>query len=177
MIGGKGHCTVCNRYSLNGIAAVLINDRYLAGGIKAIVFIQRNLYGRIIPLGISLRINVIRSISGILACIKRYSFLGSSQTRQSCRGNRHIALGYGYRRCNSCQSNSLGAFIYGGVGAISAFILIAVGYAFAFKIVHSAVAVTRNNNLVAVNLKCGHRKCVVSSVMILIIAYKAGVQI
>ena len=69
MIGGKRHCTVHNRYRRVEIGARLINDRYLAGGIEAVCLIQRNRYGRLIPLGISNRINVIRGICGILAGI------------------------------------------------------------------------------------------------------------
>ena len=177
MIGGKGHCTIHNRHSLIGIGSRLINDRYLARGIKAIVFIQRDRYGRCIPLGISNRRNVIRDISGILACVNWHSFFGNSHTRQPRCGNRNIPIGYGYLRGNSTQSDSLGACIHCGIGSVSAFVLVAIGNATRFQVVLSIGIEALDRHFIILNVEHRHGKLIIRAIVILIIPGKAGIHI
>ena len=127
MIGGKCHLAVRNICTNRSVVTRLIDHYDLAGSVKAIRIFQRNRYSCRIPLGISRRRNVVRDIGGILACINGYSIFRCPQTGQARCGNRHIASGYGCRRCDCGQLDGLRTFIYCRIGVVvSALIFVTV---------------------------------------------------
>ena len=120
MIGGKCHLAVRNICTNRSVLTRLIDHYDLAGSVKAIRIFQRNRYSCRVPLGISRRRNVVRDIGRILACVKGHIFFSCRQTGQTRRGNRHIAIGFGYQRRNCGQRDVLRTSIYCRIGVVVA---------------------------------------------------------